>query len=658
MDILTRINEIKEKINEASVAYYVNDNPIMDDYEYDMLMNELIDIETKHPELKTIDSPTNRIGGEVLTKFKKVNHEVKMMSLADAFSYDELKDFDKRVRGITPNATYCCELKIDGLSVSLRYEDGVLVRGATRGNGSVGEDITHNVKTIKSVPLKLKDKLTLDVRGEIFMPKDSFIKLNLEREENEEELFANCRNAAAGSVRQLDSSIAAKRNLDTFLYYYLNQDLKTQVEALEDMKRIGFKVNPLYRHCKTIEDVISYIMEMGEKRKDLPYDIDGIVIKVNEIEYHDIIGETVKYPKWAIAYKFPPEEVVTELLDITYQVGRTGVITPVANFKPVFVQGSLISKATLHNEDYILQKDIWVHDEIVIRKAGDVIPEVVKSVKEKRHPNALPFKMIDTCPCCGSKLVRNEEEADYYCLNPLCKDKLVCKLIHFASKPCYNIDSLGDKLCSQLFEAGYINSIVDIFNLKFKYDELICLPGLGRKSIDHLLEAIEESKKNNLDQLVFGLGIRHVGAKAAKLLCNKFKNMDGLINASYDDIINIPDIGLVIAKEFVDYMSNPDNVSLINNLKALGLNMEYDNGFVKENYFTGKKCVLTGTLSSMGRTEAKKLIESFGGSLSESVSKKTDCLILGENPGSKYDKAKELGIYIMEEEEFLLKIKE
>ena len=658
MDILERLNELKNKINEASIAYYVNDNPIMDDYEYDMLMNELIDIETKNPELKTSDSPTNRIGGEVLTKFKKVNHEVKMMSLADAFSYDELKDFDKRVRSVTPDATYCCELKIDGLSVSLRYEEGILVRGATRGNGSVGEDITHNVKTIKSVPLKLKDKLTLEVRGEIFMPKESFIKLNLEREANEEELFANCRNAAAGSVRQLDSSIAAKRNLDTFLYYYLNQDVKTQVMALEDMKNIGFKVNPLYRHCKNMDEVIEYIKEMGEKRASLPYDIDGIVIKVNEMEYHDIIGETVKYPKWAIAYKFPPEEVVTKLLDITYQVGRTGVITPVANFKPVFVQGSLISKATLHNEDYILQKDICLNDEIVIRKAGDVIPEVVKSLKEKRSINAIPFKMIDTCPCCNSKLVRNEEEADYYCINPDCKDKLINKLIHFASKPCYNIDSLGDKLCGQLFEAGYIKTIVDIFNLKFKYDELILLPGLGKKSIDHLLEAIEESKKNNLDQLIFGLGIRHVGAKAAKLLCNKYKNMDGLINAKYDDIITIPDIGLVIAKEFVDYMSNEKNIELINNLKALGLNMEYDNGFVKENYFTGKKCVLTGTLSSMGRSDAKKLIESFGGSLSESVSKKTDCLILGENPGSKYDKAKELGIYIMEEEEFLLKIKE
>ena len=658
MEILERLEELKKKINEASVAYYVNDNPIMDDYEYDMLMNELIDIETKHPELKTFDSPTNRIGGEVLTKFKKVNHEVKMMSLADAFSYDELKEFDKRVRSVVSDVTYCCELKIDGLSVSLRYEDGVLVRGATRGNGSVGEDITHNVKTIKSVPLKLKDPLTLEVRGEIFMPKESLRKLNLEREENEEEIFANCRNAAAGSVRQLDSSVAAKRNLDTFLYYYLNQNVKTQIEALEDMKNIGFKVNPLYRHCKTMDDVLAYIEEMGSKRETLPYDIDGIVIKVNEISEHDIIGETIKYPKWAIAYKFPPEEVSTELLDITYQVGRTGVITPVANFKPVFVQGSLISKATLHNEDYIKEKDIHLHDEIIIRKAGDVIPEVVKPIVEKRKQDAIPFKMIEVCPCCGSTLVRKQDEADYYCLNPECKDKLVNKLIHFASKPCYNIDSLGDKLCLQLFEAGYIKDIPDIFNLKLKYNELILLPNLGQKSIDHLLLAIEESKKNNLNCLIFGLGIRHVGAKAAKLLCNKFKNIDGLLNATYEDVLNIPDIGEVIAQEFIEYINKDSNIELINELRALGLNMEYDNGFVKENYFTGKKCVLTGTLSNMGRTEAKKIIESFGGMLSESVSKKTDCLILGENPGSKYDKAKALGIYIMNEEEFLNKIKE
>jgi DNA ligase (NAD+) len=658
MDILERIKEIKEKLNEASVAYYVNDNPIMDDYEYDMLMEELIRLEEENPSLKTLDSPTQRIGGEVLSKFKKVTHQVKMMSLADAFSYDELREWDKRVKAVAADATYCVELKIDGLSVSLKYEDGVLVQGATRGNGTVGEDITHNVKTIKSVPLKLKTPLTTEVRGEIFMPKASFIQLNLEREENEEELFANCRNAAAGSVRQLDSRIAAKRNLDTFLYYYLDQNVETQVEALEDMKRLGFKVNPMYRHCKTMDEVISYIEEMGKKRPDLPYDIDGIVLKVNEINLHSVIGETVKYPKWAIAYKFPPEEVHTELLDITYQVGRTGVITPVANFKPVFVQGSSISKATLHNEDYILQKDVRIGDTIVIRKAGDVIPEVVKSIPEKRDIFSIPFEMIKNCPCCGTPLVRKPSEADWYCMNPNCEDKLINKLIHFASKPCYNIDSLGDKLCQQLFQAGFIKRIPDIFNLRFNYDNLIVLPGLGEKSIDHLLDAIEESKKNNLDQLIFGLGIRHVGAKAAKSLCKKYKNIDGLLNATYEDTVNIPDIGEVIASDFIEWMKNEDNRSLIEELRVLGLNMEYDLGEIKENYFTGKKCVLTGTLSSMGRDEAKKLIESFGGALSESVSKKTDILILGENPGSKYDKAKALGIYIMEEKEFLEKIKE
>lgn len=658
MDKALRVKELHEILNKASEAYYVYDNPIMDDYDYDMLMNELIKIEEENPELKTLDSPTNRIGGEVLTKFEKVTHKVKMASLADAFSYDELRDFDKRVKEVAPNATYLCELKIDGLSVSLHYENGVLILGATRGNGLVGENITHNVKTIKSVPLRLKNHETLEVRGEIFMPKKSLQALNLEREANEEELFANCRNAAAGSVRQLDSKIAAKRNLDTFIYYYMDDSIKTQEEALIKMNEMGFKVNKLYKHCNTIEDVIRYIDEMGTKRPDLEYDIDGIVIKVNEIELHSLIGETVKYPKWAIAYKFPPEEVSTKLLSITFQVGRTGVITPVANFKPVFVQGSLISKATLHNEDYILAKDIHIFDDVIIRKAGDVIPEVVKPIIENRKGDTIPFKMIDICPSCGSKLERKDGEADWYCLNPNCKEKLVNKLIHFASKPAYNIDSLGDKLCEQLFEAGFIKNISDIFNLKYNYSELIKLPGLGEKSIDNLISSIENSKKNNLDQLIFGLGIRHCGAKVSKLLCKKFKNMDGLINAKYEDIIAIGDIGDAIAYEFVNYMADPVNLMEINTLKALGLNMEYDMGDIKENYFTNKKCVLTGTLASMGRSEAKKLIESFGGNLSDSVSKKTDILILGENPGSKYDKAKSLGIYIMNEEEFLRRIKE
>ena len=657
MEVLSRINELKEILNKASEAYYVNDKPFMEDYEYDRLMEELIKLENEHPELRTPDSPTNRIGGEVLSKFEKVTHSVKMASLSDAFDYDELKEFDKRVKAVAPSATYLCELKIDGLSVSLKYENGILVLGATRGNGIIGENITHNVKTIKSVPLKLKNNETLEVRGEIFMPKKSFIALNLEREENEEELFANCRNAAAGSIRQLDSKVAAKRNLDVFLYYNLDQNVKTQEEALLQLKEKGFKVNPLYRHCKDIEEVISYIEEMGNLRPNLEYDIDGIVIKVNEIELHDIIGETVKYPKWAIAYKYPPEEVSTELLDITYQVGRTGVITPVANFKPVFVAGSLISKATLHNEDYIHQKDIHVGDVVIIHKAGDVIPEVVKPILEKRKDNFTPFKMITNCPCCNSELRRENGEADYYCTNPNCPEKLINGLIHFASKPAYNIDTLGDKLVEQLYNLGFIKSIPDIFKLKDRYNELINLPGLGVKSIDNLLAAIENSKKNNLDQLLFGLGIRHCGAKVSKLICKKYRNIDNIINATFSDISSIPDIGEVIAEEICNYFSDENNLNLINELKELGLNMEFEMGEIIENFFTNKKCVLTGTLASMGRTEAKKLIEGFGGALSESVSKKTDILILGENPGSKYDKAKALGIYIMNEAEFLEKIK-
>lgn len=658
MELLNRLNELKNILNRASYEYYVMDNPTLEDYEYDQYMAELIAIENEHPELKTADSPTNKIGGEVLSKFEKVIHTSKMMSLSDAFNYDELLEFDSRVRKEAPTASYCCELKIDGLSVSLKYENGVLVLGATRGNGEIGENITHNVKTIKSIPLKLQEPLTLEVRGEIFMPKKSFHALNEERMANEEELFANCRNAAAGSIRQLDSKITAKRNLDAFLYYLLDDQSDTQVNALESMKKLGFKVNPLYRHCQSMSEVIDYIEEMGKQRADLPYDIDGIVIKVNEKDLYSAIGETVKYPKWAIAYKFPPEEVHTKLLDITYQVGRSGVITPVANFEPVFVQGSLISKATLHNEDYIKAKDIHINDTIVIRKAGDVIPEVVRPIVEKRDASVKDFVMIDQCPCCKEPLVRKPDEADYYCVNPNCKDKLVNRLIHFASKPAYNIDSLGDKLVLQLYDAGFLRSIPDIFLLKDHYEELIVLPGLGQKSISHLLEAIENSKKNNLNQLLFGLGIRHCGAKISTILCKKFKTMEAIMEAGLEEIASIDDIGETIAYELVQYMSSVENQRMILTLREFGLNMEYAMGEIKENYFTNKKCVLTGTLDSMGRTEAKKYIESFGGSFSESVSKNTDILILGKNPGSKYDKAKKLGIYIMEEPEFLAKIKE
>lgn len=658
MNALERINELKEILNTASYQYYVLDQPSLEDYEYDRYMEELIRLENEHPELKTLDSPTNKIGGEVLSKFEKVVHTSKMMSLSDAFSFGELKDFDVRIKKATPTATYCCELKIDGLSVSLQYVEGMLVQGATRGNGEIGENITSNVKTIKSIPLRLKNRESLEVRGEIFMPKKSFHALNEERALNEEELFANCRNAAAGSIRQLDSRIAAKRNLDAFLYYLLDDTSKTQEGALKTLQSLGFKVNPYFRCCKTMEEVMAYIEEISAIRESLPYDIDGIVIKVNEKELYPIIGETVKYPKWAIAYKFPPEEVKTKLLDITFQVGRSGVITPVANFKPAFVQGSLISKATLHNEDYILAKDIHINDIVLIRKAGDVIPEVVKPVIEERPKDAIPFQMIKECPCCHTPLVRNDKEADYFCVNPNCSEKQINRLIHFASKPAYNIDSLGDKLVKQLFEAGFLKNVVDIFTLKEHYNELISLPGLGTKSIDHLLEAIEGSKKNNLNQLLFGLGIKHCGAKISTLLCKRFKTMEALMQASFEELSAINDIGEAIAFEFVEFMKDETNIKLIEQLREHGLQMTYQSLEIHENYFTNKKCVLTGTLDSMGRAEAKKWIEGFGGSLSESISAKTDILILGANPGSKYDKAKKLGIYIMEEEEFLAKLKE
>ncbi|MDE7263338.1 MAG: NAD-dependent DNA ligase LigA [Anaeroplasmataceae bacterium] len=658
MKPIERVNQLKEILNRASYEYYVLDHPTMEDYEYDQLMEELIHLENEHPDLKTLDSPTNKIGGEVLDKFEKVRHTSKMMSLSDAFSFEELADFDGRIRKEAPDATYCCELKIDGLSVSLRYEEGLLVLAATRGNGEIGENITSNVKTIKSVPLMLKNHETLEVRGEIFMPKKSFHTLNEERALNEEELFANCRNAAAGSIRQLDSKIAAKRNLDAFLYYLLDDTSETQSKALETMRDLGFKVNPLYKLCPTIEDVYAYINAMAEARPTLPYDIDGIVIKVNEKNLYSVIGETVKYPKWAIAYKFPPEEVKTKLLGITYQVGRSGVITPVANLKPVEVQGSLVSKATLHNEDYILSKDIHVHDMVIIRKAGDIIPEVVRSLPEERGEDLIPFQMIEECPCCHSKLVRKAKEADYFCLNPDCSEKQVNRMIHFASKPAYNIDSLGDKLVLQLYETGFLKNIADIFTLKNHYEELVLLPGLGKKSIDHLLDAIENSKKNNLNQLVFGLGIRHCGAKISTLLCKNFKTMDRLMEAKFEELASINDIGDAIAFEVVEYMKNEENQLLIQRLRESGLNMFYQSIEIHENYFTNKKCVLTGTLESMGRSDAKKKIEGFGGSLSDSVSAKTDILILGANPGSKLDKAKALGIYIMEESEFLEKINE
>lgn len=659
MNDIERMKELVNILNKANYDYYVLDNPTLEDFEFDKLLQELTALEAKYPDKKDPNSPTNHVGGEAISSFESITHEKQMMSLSDAFSFDELRDFDSKVRSVYPNASYMCELKIDGLSISLIYKNGLLDVASTRGNGFVGDIVTSNVKTIKSVPLKLDNNLDLEVRGEVFMPKKSLIRLNLEREENEEALFANCRNAASGSLKLLDPKVVSKRGLDCFLYY-LTSGIKvsTQEEALNKMKELGFKVNPYSRHCSTIEDVFTYISEMKEIRESLPYDIDGIVLKVNEFEYYNELGVTAKYPKWAIAYKFPPEEVKTRLKEITYQVGRTGNITPVANFDPVLVQGSVISRATLHNEDFIKERDIHEKDMIVIRKAGDVIPEVVRAVTEDRYPDAKRVEFIKVCPCCLTPLSRIEGEADYYCLNKDCTEKKINALIHFTSKPAYDIDTLGESLVRTLYEEKLISSISDIFKLKDKKEELLTLNRMGEKSVNKLLNAIEESKKNPLDRLLFGLGIRHSGAKVSKILANHYLSIDNIAKASREELSLIPDIGEIIALSVYDYFKDENNLKEIEELKALGLNTVEEKKEIKESFFTGKKVVLTGSLAKFDRSEAKRLIEERGGKTVDSVSKKTDIVIAGEAAGSKYDKAVSLGIYIMDEAEFISKLEE
>lgn len=660
------MEELIIKLEEANYQYYVLDNPTLEDYEYDALMNRLIELEIKYPELKQPNSPTSRVGGMVLDKFKKITHAKPMMSLSNAFSAEDLETFDKRVRSIEGDVTYNCELKIDGLSVALKYVDGNLVYGATRGNGVVGEDITHNVKTIKSIPLHLNYPASIEARGEIYMPKKSFLELNERRLEQEEELFANPRNAAAGSVRQLDSSVAASRNLDVFMYTLVddesmiigegngsfNETFKRQSDVLEYFTRVGLKINKEYRVCKDISEVIDFVNYWEKNRDSLPYEIDGIVIKVNELAKHDNIGFTAKYPKWAIAYKFKAQEVETKLKGITFQVGRTGNITPVAELEPVFVMGSTISRATLHNEDYVIEKGIMINDTVIVRKAGDVIPEVFRVNFEKRDGSAIPFKMIDNCPCCGHPLYRKENEADYYCINDYCTARIKESLIHFSSRTCMNIDTLGDKVIETLYDQGFIEDIPSIYLLKNRQDELISLERMGEKKVSNLLDAIEESKKSNLDKLLFGLGIRHVGAKVSKIICSYFGTMDKIIHATYEDLIHIDDIGDVIAMSVVEYFNDEYNLNVIERLKEFGVNMRYFGKTVNTNtYFSGKKVVLTGALT-IQRDKAKEIIESMGGKISESVSKKTDIVIAGENAGSKLLKANSLGILVIDEAKF------
>ena len=655
-----RMEELIEIINEADYNYHTLDNPTITDQEYDRYLRELFEIEEAHPDWIREDSPTQHAGGKIIEGFNKVTHKIPMMSLSDVFSESEVIAFDERIRkeGITPE--YMCELKIDGLSVSLLYEGGKLVRAATRGDGTVGEDITHNAKTIKVIPLKLKEKVDIEVRGEIFMNKETLVKLNVERKKHNQPLLQNCRNAAAGSIRQLDSKVAAERKLDNFIYHLpdpLDYGLHTHAEAIEYMRKLGFKINPNNRLVKNINEVLEFIEEKAKQRPTLPYDIDGIVIKVNSIEQQQKLGYTAKYPKWATAYKFPAEEVLTKLTDIIFTVGRTGQITPNAVLEPVIVAGSTISRATLHNEDYVKEKDLKIGDVVSIRKAGDVIPEVVEVKKERRTGKEKDFEMITTCPMCNTNLVKKEGQVDYYCPNKKCPARSIESLIHFASRDAMNIDGLGDRIMEDFYNFHFIATLADIYSLKNHEQDLTRLEGYGDKSVTNLLNAIEESKRNSLERLLFGLGIPHVGAKTAKILAKKYKDLDNLMNATVEELTTIPDIGEIIAKSVVEYFNDNHHRSVVEELKEIGLNTKYFGQEVEENSeFNGKTFVLTGSLQLFTREEAEEKIEQLGGKASSSDSKKTSAVIVGANPGSKYEKAKELGIPIWTEEEFKEKL--
>jgi DNA ligase (NAD+) len=662
MDIKKRVEELTNILNDANYKYYVLDEPTITDQEYDKYLRELEELEQKYKEFARDDSPTKRVGGEVLDSFKKVTHKIPMMSLSDVFSESEVVNFDERIKkeGIRPQ--YVCELKIDGLSVSLLYEHGKLVRAATRGDGVVGENITHNVKTIKSVPLTLNEDIDIEVRGEIYMSKKSLEKVNLERIKNGEKPLQNARNGAAGSIRQLDSKVAAKRGLDVWIYHLpnpLDYGIHTHYEALEFMKKLGFKTNPNNRLVNNINEVLEFISEKNAERKSLPYDIDGIVIKVNNIDQQQELGFTAKYPKWATAYKFPAEEVLTRLNDIIFTVGRTGQITPNAVLDPVIVMGSTIARATLHNENYIKEKDLRIGDIVSIRKAGDVIPEVVEVKKERRTGNEKNFEMIHNCPICGTTLVKKEGQVDYFCLNEHCPTRKIECLIHFAERDAMNIDGLGEKIMEDFFNFSFIRTIPDIYLLQTHREDLTRLEGYGEKSVTKLLEAIEKSKSNSLEKLLFGLGIPHVGSKTAKIIASHYHNIDNIIKATLEDLSSINDIGEIIAKSIVDYFQKEDNKIIIERLKQYGINMNYlGQKIIKDETFYGKTFVLTGTMTEYKRDEAKNLIENYGGKTSSSVSKKTDVVIAGAEPGSKYDKAVELGITIWSEEDFKKNIEE
>ena len=654
MEPKNRIKQLVEDLNRYSEEYYIYDNPTISDFEYDALLRELEELEKAYPEYVLPESPTRRVGDFMESKLEKITFEHPMLSLADVFSEEELYEFDRKIKqqGFSPK--YVCELKIDGIASSSRFRSGTFVLGSTRGNGQVGENITANMKTIKTLPRKISKTIDVEIRGEVYMKRSVFNYLNEIRISNNEEPFKNPRNAAGGSLRQLDPTITRERELDLFAYTLVEPEkyeVTSQIEALEFIKSLGFEVNPNYKLCNDINDVIEYLHEWKDKRQLLDYETDGVVIKVNDFAMQEAIGYTIKTPKWAIAYKFPALEVETKLKDIIFTVGRTGCITPNAVLDPVMIAGSLVSRATLNNEDFVVSKDIRIGDIVVVRKAGEIIPEVVRVVEEKRDPKLKPFEMITKCPICGSTLVRNEDEADHYCLNNDCPGRKKASIIYFASKPAMNIETLGERLVSDLYDLHYLDKITDIYYLKNYQKDLEEIDGLGEKSVKTLLDNIEASKQNTLAQVITSLGIRFVGGKVSKILSKNFSSLTEIANASVDDFIKIKDIGDATANSIYDYMRS--NIDLINELISLGINPIEEKVDTASSIFSGKTIVLTGKLETLTREEATKIIEDNGGNVSSSVSKKTSFVLLGSDPGSKYDKAVSLGIKIISESEFL-----
>ncbi len=659
-DLKSRVKELHQLLHRYNHEYHVLDNPTVPDSEYDQLLHELISIEEKHPELKTDDSPTVRVGGPPLSQFEKINHDTPMLSLGNAFNEEDLRRFDQRVREKVNNVRYTCELKIDGLAVSLKYLNGRFVQGLTRGDGTTGENITENLKTIHAIPLTIKEPLSIEVRGEAYMPRKSFVSLNEQKEQNGEQLFANPRNAAAGSLRQLDSKLTAKRKLDIFLYSVNDLteiEADSQSEALNNLDELGFKTNKERETFDDIEGVLSFISKWTEQRNNLSYDIDGIVIKVDDLSQQEELGFTQKSPRWAIAYKFPAEEVLTTLTDIELSIGRTGVVTPTAILEPVKVAGTTVSRASLHNEDLIHEKDIRIGDKVVIKKAGDIIPEVVKSIAEERSEDSEVYHMPTHCPSCEHELVRIEGEVALRCINPKCSAQLVEGMIHFVSRQAMNIDGLGDKIIEQLYQNDKIKDVADLYYLT--KDDLLPLERMGEKKVHKLLTAIEVSKEKSLEHLLFGLGIRHLGTKASRVIAEKYETIDRLFEVTIEDLTEIPDVGHKMAQSLVTYMENDDIKVLIDKLKQKNVNMTYTG--IKQSEieghpdFTGKTFVLTGKMTEMTRPEATKVIQSLGAKVTGSVTKNTDVVIAGEDAGSKLEKAEKLNIEVWSEEDWLNK---